>query len=407
MKSVSSKLTKKINRYVFFLVTSTFMFFGVNISFFLFFALFIFSAFKTNLGILRLNNEYKIFALLFGLGALFSVINQIENEYLFGSSLRVLLNYIYWPLMILFFSSFKNRFKIDQNLIFKTVSFSVIFVMFYYIFFQDYISNKYFIKFFNPNNLAFLLISFVPYLLFYLKNKYSTFLSLIVLLIILSFMLFYGRRAGFGLILIGGILAIFFQNFNFKSLSFSFKSLLLVLSLYLIFQIPQTKTIILNTSPRIHSIIYDDIDELSSDRSQLVRYAMIEKGILLYSENLFFGVGLNNFSKTTVEVGGDFEGSQYVLDKDIYTDISSHNSFINLIAEGGLFLFVPFILIIIFIIKDFIFLYEKFNNYDIIIFISCLCMLTHCFFINGIVNSIAWLNISLAIASIIRVKNKL
>ena len=85
----------------------------------------------------------------------------------------------------------------------------------------------------------------------------------------------------------------------------------------------------------------DSSDYLSEDRSYLVRLAMIEKGLTLFRDNLAFGVGLNNFTKIEARIAGNFEGSEYVVNKDIYRKVSSHNSYVNILAEGGLFLAVP------------------------------------------------------------------
>lgn len=400
-------MTKKINIYIFFMVASFLMIYGVNISFFLFFSLIYWSIKSTNLNIFKINNKIKFFALLFGLGALSSTLNNFNNELLFNSSLSVLPNYLYWSLMILFFSSFQNKFKINQYLVFKTISFAVITIIFYYLFLHDVIANKIFFKKFTPNNVVFLLICFVPYLIFYLKCKYSFTTSFFILIVILGFLLITERRAGIVLVTFGGLGALFHNNFKNISILKIIKNVIIILLIGFMIQIKPIKNMIFKTSPRIHSIIYDDISNLDIDRSLLVRKAMVEKGIKLLNSNILFGVGLNNFTKSETEVSGDFDGSEYVISKDIFKKTSSHNSYINILAEGGLFLGIPFVLIILFIIKNFISNFSKLNDFDIIIFISFSCMLIHFYFINAITNSLSWLNFSLALTTIFRIKNKL
>ena len=400
-------MTKQINLFLFFMVASIFMIFGVNISFFLFFSLVSYSLKNTNLKIFKINNKIKFFALLFGLGALLSTISNYQNVNLFNSSLRVLPNYIYWVLMILFFSSFQNKFKINQYLAFKSISIGIIVIIFYVLFFQDIVSNKLFLKKFLLNNFSFLLICFVPYLIFYLKHKYSFTISFLTLSLILLLMLTLERRAGFGLVALGGFASLYHNLIKKITILKIIKSIALISLTAIFLQINPIKKSILNISPRVHSILYDDVSNLNTDRSQLVRKAMIEKGIKLLNSNIFFGVGLNNFNKSEVKISGNFEGSEFVINKNIFKKISSHNSYINIFAEGGLFLGIPFMLIILFIIKNFIHYYNRLNEYDLIIFISFSFMLIHLFFINAIVNSVAWLNICLALTTIIQKKNKL
>ena len=389
------------------MLASFLMIVGVNISFFLFFSLIFKSIKSTNLNIFKINNNIKFFALLFGLGALLSTISNFNNELLFNSSMSVLPNYIYWVIMIFFFSSFQNKFKINQYLAFKSISFGVILVIFYYLFLHDVIANKMFFKKFTPNNISFLLICYVPYLIFYLKRRYSFKISFFILIIILGSLLISGRRAGFGLVFIGGLATLFHDNFKNISILKIMKSIIIILFIGLIFQIKPIKNSIFNSSPRIHSIIYNDLNNLETDRSSLVRKAMIEKGISLLNSNILYGVGLNNFNKSETEITGNFVGSEYVIDKNIFEKTSSHNSYINMFAEGGLFLGIPFLLILLFIIKNFISIFNKLNDFDLIILISFSCMLVHLYFINAIVNSLAWLNICLALTTILRIKNKL
>lgn len=400
-------MTKKINIYFFFMVTSFLMIFGVNLSFFIFFSLILKSILRTKLKIFRINNKIKFFALLFGLGAILSTINNFSNELLFNSSLSVLPNYIYWVLMIFFFSSFQNKFEINQYLVFKTISFAVIFFIFYYLLFHDLIANQIFFKKFTPNNVAFLLICYVPYLIFYLKRKYSLTTSFFILIFILGFLLITERRAGFVIVTFGGLGTLFHNNFKNITILKIIKSVIVILLIGLTIQIKPIKSGIFNASPRVHSILYDDHSNLDVDRSLLVRKAMIEKGINLLNINFLYGVGLNNFAKIENKITGNFEGSEYVKDKNIFKNISSHNSYINIFAEGGLFLGIPFLLILLFIIKNFSFYFNKLNDFDLIIFISFSCMLLHLYFINAITNSLTWLNICLAVTTINRIKSKL
>ena len=176
--------------------------------------------------------------------------------------------------------------------------------------------------------------------------------------------------------------------------------------MFLLFQTSPIKKIIETSSPRIYTVIYQDVSSFDTDRSSLTRKAMVEKGLVLFSQNIFFGVGLNNFTKIEAEIEGNFIGSEFVVGKDIFERTSSHNSYINILAEGGLFLAIPFGLILFFIIKDGILYFNHLNEFEKVSFFSFIVMLIHFYFMNSVVNSLAWLNIALVSSFFLRKINQ-
>lgn len=122
---------------------------------------------------------------------------------------------------------------------------------------------------------------------------------------------------------------------------------------------------------------------------------MIEKGLALFRENMTFGVGLNNFTAVNASIEGDFEGAEYVIDKDIFGNFSSHNSYINILAEGGLALAIPFGAIFFILLFNGLRRFKAISDPEKVIVISFITMSVHIFFTNGVVNSLVWFEIGL------------
>lgn len=398
---------KKINTFLFFLVSSFIMIMGINASFFFFIPVLYNAVKHPSFKLFKLNNKYKKLSLLFAIGVGLGSLNLFfDNPILLSSTQSVLPNYIYWAIIIFVFTSITTRININQFEIFRIISISVFVVSIYYLFFQDYISNAYFFKNFQKNNYAFLIITYSPYLIYYLKTKFSKFFSIIVFLLILSILLIEQRRAGFVLTLLGCSLSYFVEKIKFKSIFSFFKISLFSLLMLLLLQTSPIKKIIETTSPRIYLVLYEDASSFDTDRSSLTRKAMVEKGLVLFSENIFFGIGLNNFTKVEAEIEGNFKGSEFVIGKDIFERTSSHNSYINILAEGGLFLAIPFGLILFFIIKDGFLYFNHLNDFEKVSFFSFIVMIIHFYFMNSVVNSLAWLNIALVSSFFLRKINQ-
>ena len=95
------------------------------------------------------------------------------------------------------------------------------------------------------------------------------------------------------------------------------------------------------------------------------------------------------------------------MNKDIYENTSSHNSYINILAEGGLFLFVPLVLLLGSLLWSGIRLFRHFSEYERTVLISVTMMCVHMSVTNGIVNSLAWFNIALLMYVTTRKKREL
>ena len=391
------KLNPRILRFVFAQVSSFLMVLGVNLSFVLFADLFASVIKVLGLGLFRVNNVLRACVLLFMLGAILSTFNNIiSDEWAFKNSLAVLPNYIYWSFIVLLFTALAPMRGLDFVKIFKFISLAVITSIVYYLVLQDLVSDNLFFKKFGPNNFSFLLICYSPYLIYFLRRRFNIAVAVFGLILILIQQLNEGRRAGFSLILISGILVIVVYWLKFNSFSRLFSFMILMLFGFGLLYTDLVESTIKGRSERVHQLIYEDkTDLMENDRSLLLRRAMVEKGLVLYNENRLFGIGLNNFNKRHERIEGLFTGAKFVVNKKIYERVSSHNSYINILAEGGLCLFIPFVGILLYLLVVGIYKFNRFKDFEKVIFFSFITMCVHLYFANAIVNSLAWFNISL------------
>lgn len=383
-------------------VSSFAMFLGVNLSFF-FFAHLIFAGVGRQLQILlRAKTILRKFVLLFAAGAFLNIFcNLWEGDLAaFRESLKVILNYTYWPTMLMLMTGIAPSRALDLNRLFKMVALAVILSSIYYVIGQRFIGDDLFFKRFGPNSYSFLLICYTPYLVHFTRRRVHPALALVLLGLLLLFQLTEGRRAGFALVLIGGMSSYFVHFFKFSSIGQSTRPLILLLIGWSLLQTNFVKDQIRARSARIYQLIYSSDSRLTEDRSILVRKAMVEKGLLLFESNIWFGVGINNFTSVYRQIDGDFEGSQFVINKTIYQRVSSHNSYINILAEGGLVLFIPFMGIMLFLLLNGVRYFNRMQDSEKVIFFSFVLMCIHLYYTNAVVNSLTWFNIGILAYSI-------
>lgn len=393
-----NRLNGYVSRFAFVQVVSFLMVFGINLSFFLFAHLLGFAFGRRIEGLFRVNSFIRFCVLLFMLGAALSTFHNAweGNTTYMQNSMRVLPNYIYWGLIMLLFTGLAHWGAIDYTRLFKAIAIAVIVAVTYYTVLQNLIADRHFFKYYGPNNFSFLLICFTPYLIYFLRQRIHIVGAVLVLIFLLYLQLKEGRRAGFGLVFGGGTGALFINLFKFNSIPLLIRAVALMgVGMGLLFTEPVEK-LIQSRSARVYTLIYENSNTvLSTDRSFLIRKAMVEKGFVLFRENILFGVGLNNFTKVEVAIEGDFAGSEFVMRKNIYRRVSSHNSYINILAEGGLFLALPFYALMLALFFGGLRLFGCFRDPEKVIFFAFCGMLFHLYFTNGIVNSLAWFNIGL------------
>lgn len=369
-----------------------------NLSFF-FFVLLFFTVARREQPI-QITTTLQWVAIAFGVSAIISVADvNVKKPDAFARAFVVLPNYLYWVLIILFFVA--HRSKLNLQIIYKAIFYAVLCSVCYYFFFQKILRFFPFATF-PQNSFAFLIICYAPIAVFYCQKRFGLLWGVVLgsLLTVAAFLS--GSRAG-SLLTFGGVcLVLWLDNFSLKWLipfaliGWFFGTTLIELDLI--------KTVVKNLNPETYDLIYERETVLKTDRSYLVRVAMVEKGIELYKKHPLTGVGLNNFANVEVKIPGDFEGALYVKNKDIFETKSAHNSYVGLLAEGGLFALIPFLILLFSCILNFVFFSATMNKSYYPVFVGIIGMSVHLYFITAIVNVFAWMLIALGVACIYKSK---
>lgn len=362
---------------------------GVNISLIIFIRLFQKLQFKISYFFPKVAVQYLILLVIFA--AIVSVFDaNSSNNSATNRGLIVLPNYIYWGLSLLLFTNLRKY--IDFENVVKYIFFGFILSTVYYGI-QPFIpSSGLFLNKMSPNSFSFILICFCAPGLYYIhsRNKY---LGIIILVIIASILLLLGRRAGFVLTMTSTLGAIYLRRFNLK---YVFVAIFAGTLLYVVGQTKVLKDFVLETSPRIHELIYENDNLLTEDRSYLVRRLMLEKALLIAEEHPITGIGLNNFDDYQVAFEGNFEGAKYVINKRAMNEKSAHNSYASILAEGGLLLFIPLILLLLYNIWCFFKYFNLRTPAQNAIMWGFMAMCIHLYFISAILNVYAWFIIGMA-----------
>ena len=316
-----------------------------------------------------------------------------------GRSFRPTFNFVYWQVLILFF--FNNRNHLPWNIIIKAITFGIIYTIFQQFFIKPFVPRVSFIGMPGKNSFAFLMLSFAPIALLYIKNVYGYrafyfFAGLFLLAAAIN-----GSRAGFGILTVQ--IAYLIYVHNFKRVNLLFPSAI-ALAIFIFFQYrTPIGNLLSRINPEYGELVLED-DILDKDVSFLIRKAQIIKGRTLIEENPYFGIGLLNFSKTPFKFRANFVGANYVIYKDFIDKVETHNSYLTLATELGVVAFVIFCSIIIITLLKY---FARLSEMDFAIhvfFISLLGMLVHFYFANIIINSFVWFTLGLIMAFINRSK---
>lgn len=373
-----------------------------NVSIFLFPFLF-FGLYSLSGRFFTLRYGIQFIALAFGLGAIISVANIPDS--MPGNSmdraLEVLPNYLYWVVLILLLTTHKQWIRLDA--VYIGVFWGVLFSVLYYYFFQNFLTAIPLFKPLSQNTFAFLLICYTPIVVWYAWHRFGFRVALLILLILALSGFLSGSRSGSLLTLSGGTLTLLLNRKNFGNIY-----ILALVGYLVVISMIDTKVVrdlVFSLNQRTYNLVYDRKRTLEEDRSYLVRLAQIEKALLIFERHPWTGIGLNNFTNYTVKLPGNFEGAEFVVNKKNMDKKSAHNSYIGFLAEGGLFLLVPFIIILIYCVLWYLVSIRKLQAEYRPIFLGIIHMSIHLYFIYAILNVFAWFLIGLGCWAIVKHKS--
>jgi O-antigen ligase len=367
---------------------------GQNASVLVFGAIVLFLLQNSKNSLLGLKKPAQWFAAFFALGAVLSVLHippEAAGDAT-GRAMSVLPNYLYWSILMVVLVA--QRRLIHWEVVYKAVFWGVIATALYYLFFQSYLRLLPIFNRLTPNSFAFLMICFTPIAVHYLKGQKGRVWATIFLALLVLVLLRDGRRAGMVLVFLGGIAVLYADRINWKRILLAV--VLIPMAIALLYT-KQVEAFVFQSSERIHEMIYQAEKIRTEDRSYLTRVAMINKGFAIFEQYPYTGIGLNNFSNYTVDFDKSFEGAAFVVRKAEIQQKSAHNSYVAILAEGGLFLLVPLLLIFAYNIIYFFFNFNRLSPY-LPVYAGLMGMAVHLYFISAIVNVFAWYLIGLACA---------
>lgn len=364
-----------------------------NISVYLF-PLLIFAIYELTGRIFVFRHFIQFISLLFGIGAIISVLNMPDSMSSANvmAAISVLPNYLYWVLLLLFFTSFGKQINLPE--VYRGIYWGIIFSILYFFIFQKLgATGLPFFKVLSQNTFAFLLICFTPLVVWYINFRYGFWSSVLALVILTAAGFLSGSRSGSLLTLSGGALTLLLNRRSVGGILII--GLLVYFIIVAMINTVVIKSLVRNLNMRTFSLVYDTKTTLEEDRSYLTRLAQVEKGLLIAEKYPLSGIGLNNFPRYKVKLPGNFEGAEFVINKKSIDSKSAHNSYIGFLAEGGLVLLIPFIALLLYCIIWFFLHVKKLRPEYKPIFIGIIHMSIHLYFIYAILNVFAWFLIAL------------
>lgn len=379
-KSTSYDFTL-LNLMALFMAFPVILIMGQNMTVFLFLAIFLTLAKKVNLFYISKNILFVV--LLFAIGSVMSVFIDSFN---INNSLIVLPNYLYWSLLVIMLVNLDKYIELKE--VSKFTAIGVCFSISHYFLQDSYRGLSFLLNRLTPNSFSFILICFVsPAFIYFTVVKKNMILGLLFLTLCVSFLVSEGRRAGTILVLIPSILAFIYDKIELRKMIMGFGVFLI---LFILMQTSFAERTIQALNPRIYGLLYESETIATEDFSFLVRRLQVEKALIIFKDFPLTGIGLNNFSDYSVNFQGDFEGSERVLSKVNMDNKSAHNSYANILAEGGLLMIVPLLLLFLYNIYQFILNYNNRTQIENAYYWSFLGMCVHLYFITAIVNVYAW-----------------
>ncbi|KAB2914695.1 MAG: O-antigen ligase family protein [Bacteroidetes bacterium] len=390
------RLNKMLYNYVFF-TTFPVIIIIQNLSFY-FFPFLVSELYRKRNLLFKNMNRVDLFAIMFAIGAILSVLmsllSPVENS--FTKGIAVLPNYLYWIFLVLLFSF--NAIQLDYKVIYKAAFWGVTISTIYFYTISEALGNAsaFFIGL-QQNMYSFILICFAPMLVFYVQEKWGQSRAVIASILVVLAGTLSGSRSGSILTILTCFLTLYSNRLNILRIGLIAA---LLFTGYLSMNLPVVKDTVFQLNERTYSLIYETETTLAEDESYLVRLAQVEKGLGLFSENPFFGIGLNNFNSRSYNIEGKFEGFERLTGVDNLDQLSSHNSYINVLAEGGLFLFIPFVGLLLSFFLYFITKFKSIPDFQKPFFWGLLGMAIHFYFIFALVNVFAWLLMALVASAI-------
>ncbi len=322
----------------------------------------------------------------------------------FFASAKLVIQYVYWIFVGLFFISQYKRINLLQ--LSKWVFWATIasIVCFYLIKFKLETAAFSIILADTRNGFVFNLLCTIPISFYFIINTWSKKMAILIMPFFLFVMLLTdGRSAAVLIILELLFIAAIIYPFILKA------TRILVPVLGFLFFIAQTDVAqmyldsladdVESFNPRFANLLRGkDEGDLSFDKSWLIRKVMIDKGLEIFDEYPLRGIGAGNFTfiDSKISTLDQYErlGAE---DVDYFNKRSPHNSYLQVLAELGIFGFGLFISLLIVPLTFFVRqLFTSKMKIEYLPMVSLFAISMHFYAIAALYGAIAWWVIGLS-----------
>jgi O-antigen ligase len=398
---------KYLNWFIFFLPVGMFKLAGISITFYIFLMI-VYIFLKNNKKIFRIQyiTDYMMVLLftLFLISMIFSEDAFIEMNSLIQIKLAV--QYIYWFVLAMFIKTWIHKY--DFYIISKYFFYGIILLLIYkYVINPIAIGHREYINYLARNTFTFFMIISTPISLYYIYKRYSFFTIMIISIILFYFIMISGSRAGTILIFVELVGLLMVAKPQIRKKIFLIVILLIPLFVLINNNLQELKNIsadmIEEYNPRV-ALLLRDTDRLDTlDKSWLIRKLMIQKGLKIFDEHPFLGIGQGMFRYYWVNL--DIENEQLYMGEYSYNTRSPHNSYIKTLAESGIFSLILLLMIqMVIIMKGFKILFEFKYDERVFIYTSFIGMSIYFYVISAITGALPWFTFGLALSTIRRKK---
>lgn len=388
--NIFNKTQIYLNYFMFFLPLTFVKIAGISITFFIF--IFICVIFlKNNIKIFKFEYFSDILIFIFFSLLILSLIFSEETYRAKNSSdLKLSIQMIYWFILALFIKTWAHNYNFFELSKYFMLGMIVAIISYF-------ISNL-----ITQNSFAYMLVLSTPFIMFYLIEKYSRSKVLFFSTGIIIIALASGSRTGGAIVILEILLLLFIGKiFSKNSLIKLFPFLvILIIILFLSFNSlkPEISDFIRIFNPELADLINNTTDVLEKDKSWLERKQYILKGLLIFEEHPFLGIGASYFKYYWVDMPVIPALGKSL---DFLNRHSPHNSYIQILAGSGIFALVTFLFIQLkVLLKNMKYIFMFKNSKELIITISFIGLTIYFYVIANAYGSITWVVIGFALSSL-------
>lgn len=399
---ISTNVQRLLNVFVFFLPLGFIKIAGISFTFYIFIAI-VFLIKKRGFKLIKFEEYidyiFAFFVFLLALSIVFS-----EDTYRtvdFIKDFKVFVRLFYWFTLALFIKTWANRINFYQLSKYFFLG-TIVLIIFYFTIGKP-------LEMMPQNSFAYLLVILIPFSMYSIFRRSPFIITVFIAILLLYFAFISESRSGALIVLLQITTLLVTANYIPKKFLFFIAFTFSPIIIFLILSFNQYKYDLAefikpyNEDIAILIVDYEKIKQ--EDESWLERQQMIKKGLIIFEEHPFLGIGFGHFKYYWVEM----PIISYYLTEDIshYNKLSAHNTYIQILAGAGIFAFISFIFILFLIVKNGIpiLLSFKFNS-KIFIFSSFLGMIIYFYVIAQAMGAITWFTLGYGMSLVKTKKEK-